>query len=121
MHDRPETRTKHGKRKEAGEVETDWGRATVKAAMDMAREDRFRKIADTTADTTAGTTVGTPEPRLTSNYHVECLCGEKLISPLTRLICGNCGREIEIEWPAREIESVEPKTITGKYEGETGK
>jgi hypothetical protein len=104
MHDRPETRTKHGKRKEAGEVEKEWGRATVKAAMDMSKEDQFREI------------VGIPKPRLTSNYHVECICGEKLVSPLTRLICGSCGREIEIEWPAREIENVEPKTISAKYE-----
>lgn len=39
-----------------------------------------------------------------SNYHIDCVCGERLTSPDAETQCPHCGRLIRVEWPAKEEE-----------------
>jgi hypothetical protein len=37
----------------------------------------------------------------TSLYSLDCVCGRQLHSQSRDLVCPACGREIQIEWPAK--------------------
>lgn len=39
------------------------------------------------------------------HYVVDCLCGQHIESREPRVTCGNCGRELVIEWPGKYKEN----------------
>jgi len=42
----------------------------------------------------------------TSLYSLDCVCGRQLHSQSRDLVCPVCGRQIQIEWPARADEEI---------------
>jgi predicted nucleic acid-binding Zn ribbon protein len=51
-----------------------------------------------------------------STYHIVCTCGQPIVSLSKKATCPNCGKEWELEWPAKVPETKQEKTITEKYE-----
>ena len=54
--------------------------------------------------------------RETSIYCFECVCGQKIETPATTVLCSNCGIEIRLNWRPDVKLSPSPVTITEKYE-----
>lgn len=40
--------------------------------------------------------------RSQSEYHLTCLCGAEVVSATKSTKCGECGRRMEIVWPAED-------------------
>jgi len=50
--------------------------------------------------------------RTASEYEFECLCGHKVVTFSAYVTCPNCGREIRIDWGAKDVQISGKPVIT---------
>jgi hypothetical protein len=50
----------------------------------------------------------------TSLYSLDCVCGRQLHSQSRDLVCPACGRQLQIEWPAKADEEISTEDSRGK-------
>lgn len=51
------------------------------------------------------------------SYHVVCICGFKVVLPVSKGVCPVCKRDIDIEHPGPDPRASKERTITERYEG----